>query len=131
MRSPTHLFDRLSLNARVWLVIVLVVAGLAVQAAASSIQARSRQMTTLTADLANHVASAVAIADSFRVRAEAGEFDQAEAKKRALAAIQAMRWDDGTGYLFAFDSGLVMRMHPMAPALVGTNVADKADPNGK
>ncbi|WP_431634028.1 methyl-accepting chemotaxis protein [Dyella sp. KULCS107] len=131
MRTPAQILDRLSLQARVWLVIVLVIAGLAALTVVSAVETRKQQMATLTTDLANHVASAVAIADSFEQRAKAGEFDDAEARKRALAAIQSMRWDHGTGYLFAFDSGLVMRMHPISPALVNTNVGEKADPNGK
>jgi len=125
------MLDRLSLQARVWLVIVLVIAGLAALTVVSAVETRKQQMATLTTDLANHVASAVAIADGFEKRAKAGEFDDAEARKRALAAIQSMRWDQGTGYLFAFDSGLVMRMHPISPALVDTNVGEKVDPTGK
>ena len=105
MRTPAQMLDRLSLQARVWLVIVLVIAGLAALTVVSAVETRKQQMATLTTDLANHVASAVAIADSFEQRAKAGEFDDAEARKRALAAIQSMRWDQGTGYLFAFGSG--------------------------
>jgi len=131
MRSPTQLLNRLSLGARVWLVIALVVAGLLALTVASAMETRKQQMATLEKDLADHVTSAVAVAESFHQRAAAGEFSDAEAKKQALAAIQAMRWDNGTGYLFAFDSGLVMRMHPISPALVGQNVGEKADPNGK
>ncbi|MGN6235420.1 methyl-accepting chemotaxis protein [Dyella sp.] len=130
MRTPAQILDRLSLQARVWLVIVLVIAGLAALTVVSAMETRRQQMTALTDDLANHVASAVAIADSFRARAAAGEFDEAEAQKRALAAIQAMRWDDGTGYLFAIDSKLMLRMHPMRPDFIGKFVGDEHDRNG-
>ncbi|ODV10091.1 MAG: chemotaxis protein [Rhodanobacter sp. SCN 68-63] len=130
MRTPAQMLDRLSLQARVWLVIVLVIAGLAALTVVSAMETRRQQMTALTDDLANHVASAVAIADSFRARAAAGEFDEAEAQKRALAAIQAMRWDDGTGYLFAIDSKLMLRMHPMRPDFIGKYVGDEHDRNG-
>ncbi|WP_063672399.1 methyl-accepting chemotaxis protein [Dyella thiooxydans] len=131
MRKLSHFLDRLSLNARVWLVIVLVIAGLAALTVVTAMEIRKQQMASLEVDLANHVASAVAVADSFHKRAAAGEFDDAEARKRALAAIQAMRWDNGTGYLFAFDSKLFMRMHPVSPALVGQDVGGKTDPDGK
>lgn len=53
------MLDRLSLQARVWLVIVLVIAGLAALTVVSAVETRKQQMATLTADLANHVASAV------------------------------------------------------------------------
>ncbi|MDE1893752.1 MAG: cache domain-containing protein [Pseudomonadota bacterium] len=131
MRSLIRFFDHLSLNARVWMVIALVIAGLAALTVVGAMETRDQQMTALETDLANHVDSAIAVAESFRTRAAAGEFDQAEAQKRALAAIQAMRWDHGNGYLFAFDSRLFMRMHPIAPALVGKDVGKMADPTGK
>ena len=130
MFSPIRFFNRLSLNARVWLVIALVIAGLAALTVVGAMETRRQQMMTLETDLANHAASAIAIADSFRARAAAGEFDQAEAQKRALAAIQAMRWDKGTGYLFAFDSKLILRMHPMRTKDVGKYVGDDHDLNG-
>lgn len=95
----------------------------------SAVETR-KQMATLTTDLANHVASAVAIADASN-SAPRPASSMRPRRKRALAAIQSMRWDHGTGYLFAFDLGLVMRMHPISPALVNTNVGEKADPNGK
>ena len=130
MRSPSEFFNRLSLNARVWLVIALVIAGLASLTVVSAMETRKQQMATLEGDLADHVASAIAVAEGFRARADAGEFSQAEAEKRALAAIQSMRWDDGTGYLFAIDSKLMLRMHPMRPKAVGTYVGDDHDRNG-
>ncbi len=130
MRSLSRFFDHLSLNARVWLVIVLVIAGLATLTMVTALETRKQQMAALEVDLANHVDSAMAIAESFRQRAAAGEFDQAEAQKRALAAIQAMRWDNGTGYLFALDSKLVLRMHPMRSKDVGKYVGDEHDRNG-
>ena len=130
MRSPIRFLGRLSLNARVWLVIALVVAGLIALTVASAMETRKQQMADLQKDLANHVASAVAIADGFRARATAGEFSDAEAQKRALAAIQMMRWDNGTGYLFALDSKLILRMHPMRPTFVGKYVGDEHDRDG-
>jgi methyl-accepting chemotaxis protein len=124
------MLDRLSLHARVWLVIVLVIAGLAALTVVSAVETRKQQMSTLTADLSNHVDSAVAIAEAFRKRAEAGEFDQAEAQKRALRVIETMRWGNGTGYLFATDSQLVLRMHPFRGKDIGKFVGDDKDPNG-
>ncbi len=130
MLSPTRFFNHLSLHARVWLVIALVIAGLATLTVIGAVETRRQQMTTLEIDLANHVASAISIADSFRARSAAGEFDQGEAQKRALAVIQAMRWDNGTGYLFAFDSKLILRMHPMKAKDVGKYLGDEHDRDG-
>jgi methyl-accepting chemotaxis protein len=130
MRTPAQILDRLSLQARVWLVIVLVIAGLAALTVVSAVETRKHQMSTLTDNLSNHVDSAVAIAESFRKRAEAGEFDQTEAQKRALRVIETMRWGNGTGYLFATDSQLVLRMHPFRGNDIGKFVGDDKDPSG-
>lgn len=130
MRHPAQFLNRLSLRARVWLVIVLVIAGLATLTIATAVETRKQQMNALYDNLANHAAAAIAIADGYRQRAEAGEFDQAEAQKRALYAIQTMRWDDGTGYLFAIDSKLMLRMHPMRTKDIGKFVGDETDSKG-
>ncbi|WP_326937895.1 cache domain-containing protein, partial [Frateuria sp. Soil773] len=81
--------------------------------------------------LADEVATAAAIAQSYHDRAQAGEFSDAVAKQRALEAMRAMRWNGGSGYVFAFDSGLVMRMHPMLADKEGKSIRDDTDKNGK
>ncbi|MDE1965434.1 MAG: cache domain-containing protein [Xanthomonadaceae bacterium] len=130
MRRFAQLLDRLSLRARVWLVIVLVIAGLASLTVISAMETRRQQMAALTADLSNHVDAAISIAEAYRQRAAAGEFDQAEAERRALKVIESMRWAKGTGYLFATDSKLVLRMHPFRAKDIGKFVGDDKDPNG-
>jgi Methyl-accepting chemotaxis protein len=131
MSSPLKFLDRLSLGLRVWLVIAFVVAGLAALTTISAFDSRKLQMQARVNGLSDEVATAIAVAQSYHQRAQAGEFGEAEAKRRALVVIQAMRWNDGAGYVFAFDSDLVMREHPFAAALVGKSVRDNLDPTGK
>jgi methyl-accepting chemotaxis protein len=71
------------------------------------------------------------VAQGFHDRATAGEFSDEEAQRRALAAIRSMRWNGGAGYVFVFDSNLVMRMHPMLAAKEGKNIRDDTDSEGK
>ncbi|MCX7515337.1 methyl-accepting chemotaxis protein [Frateuria hangzhouensis] len=131
MLSPLKLLNRLSLAARVWLVIAFVVAGLLTLTVLSAYDSRRVQMDARVHSLRDQVSTAIAVADSYRVRAEAGEFTDAEARRRALSTIAAMRWNDGAGYLFALDSGYALRMHPIRQADLGKNVHDETDPNGK
>ncbi len=131
MVSPMKFLDRLSLSAKVWLVIAFVVAGLAALTVISALDSRRLQMEARVNALGDEVNTAMSVLKSYHERAEAGEFSDAEARKRAFAEVAALHWNNGAGYLFGFDSDLVMRLHGARPALVGKNVHDDADVNGK
>jgi methyl-accepting chemotaxis protein len=73
--------------------------------------------------------SAVAIADSYHKRAEAGEMTMEEAQQAALTAIGDMRYN-GSEYFWVNDMQPVMVMHPIKPELNGQNLADFKDPAG-
>ena len=129
--SPLKLLERLTLAARVWLVIAIVVIGLVALTLMSAIDSRGLQMQARERALGDQVATATSLLQSYHERAAKGEFSEAEAQRRALAALSTLRWNDGTGYVYAFDSGLVMRMHPIMPKRVGNSIRDDADSTGK
>lgn len=76
------------------------------------------------------VESSWAIIDRYVKEAESGRVDEETAKKSALADIAALRYD-GSNYFWVNDSSPTMVMHPMKPALDGTDLSGLADPNGK
>ncbi|MBE1159484.1 methyl-accepting chemotaxis protein [Dyella acidiphila] len=129
--SPLKLLERLSLAARVWLVIAIVVSGLITLTVMSAVDSRSLQMQARERALGDQVATATSLLQSYHARAAKGEFSDAVAQQRALAALSALRWNDGTGYVYVFDSQLVMRMHPIMPKRVGNSIKDDADRTGK
>jgi len=131
MKSPLKLLEHLSLAARVWLVIAIVVVGLVALTVLSAIDSRSLQMQARERALGDQVATALSVLQSYHDRAAKGEFSDAEAQRRALAALSTLRWNNGTGYIYVFDSGLIMRMHPIMPKRVGQNIHDETDANGK
>ncbi|HWU76168.1 MAG TPA: methyl-accepting chemotaxis protein [Rhodanobacter sp.] len=122
---------RLSLNAKVALVVVVVIAGLASLTVMNAFELRNRQMGDLQDNLQNAIESAVSVADGFHQRALKGEFSDAEAEKLALAQIHDMRWDKGSGYVFVFDTNLIMRMHPLRANWAGKDISAETDANGK
>ena len=130
MSALKNWFGRTTLNTRVWLVMTVVVLGLMGQAVMSGVESRRVQMDVLANTLEQHVTAAIAIADAYHARAVKGETSDLEARIAALDDIQAMRWSNKTGYVFAFDSALTMRMHPLRPADIGKNIRDDADGNG-
>lgn len=131
MMSPLKTLERLSLSARVWLVIAIVVIGLVALTVMSAIDSRALQMQARERALSDEVATAVSLMQSYQDRAAKGEFNEADAQRRALAALSALRWNDGTGYVYVFDSDLTMRMHPIMPKRVGGSIRDDKDSTGK
>jgi len=80
-------------------------------------------------ELRQLVESAVAIADSYHKRAEAGEISVEEAQQAALSAIGAMRYN-GVEYFWVNDMRPVMVMHPIKPELDGQDLSGFKDPAG-
>jgi methyl-accepting chemotaxis protein len=131
MLSPKRWsFNRLSLNARVLLVMVVVIAGLVGLTVMNAFASRSRQMSGLERTLRSEIETAISVASGFHARAAKGEFSDAEAERLALAQIHDMRWDGGTGYVFVFDTGMIMRMHPLRPNWAGKDISAETDANG-
>lgn len=124
-------FNRLSLNARLLLVMVTVIAGLAGLTVMNAFESRSRQMQGLESTLRSEIESAVSVASGFHERAAKGEFSEAEAQKQALAQIRNMQWNKGAGYVFVFDGDYVLDMHPVWLDKLGKSVRDETDQNGK
>ncbi|MBQ4854356.1 cache domain-containing protein [Rhodanobacter sp. B2A1Ga4] len=124
-------FDRLSLNARLVMVVTVVVLGLFGLTVVNALQSRASQMEGLERLLRSEIESAVSVASGFHERATRGEFGEAEAQKRALAQIHDMQWDKGAGYVFAFDDSYVLTEHPVMLDKLGTSVRDMTDQNGK
>ncbi|MET0936766.1 MAG: methyl-accepting chemotaxis protein, partial [Luteibacter sp.] len=130
MSALKNWFGRTTLNTRVWMVMTVVVLGLVGQAVMSGVESRRVQMQGLQDTLEQHVTAAMAIADAYHARAEKGEISDVEARIAALADIEAMRWAKNTGYVFAFDSSLTMRMHPLRAADIGKNIREDVDGKG-
>ena len=61
---------------------------------------------------------------------QAGQLSRAEAQKRALGIIRAVRYE-GENYLWINDYTGIMVMHPMKPELEGKDLISTRDPSGK
>jgi methyl-accepting chemotaxis protein len=74
--------------------------------------------------------NAVTVFEAYHKQEQAGTLSQKDAQARAIEAIQAMRYQ-GNGYFFITDMKSMMIMHPIKPALNGTDQTDNKDPTGK
>ncbi|AIY40254.1 Methyl-accepting chemotaxis protein I (serine chemoreceptor protein) [Collimonas arenae] len=80
--------------------------------------------------LKNLVETAEGIVKSYAADVTAGKLDKEAAQSEALKRILAMRYAK-TNYVLVVDSRPVVLAHPTLPALVGTNVNERKDPEGK
>ena len=74
--------------------------------------------------------NAVTVFEAYHKQEQAGTLSQKDAQARAIEAIQAMRYQ-GNGYFFITDMKSMMIMHPIKPALNGTDQTENKDPTGK
>ncbi|WP_286791242.1 cache domain-containing protein, partial [Thalassospira sp. UBA4513] len=72
----------------------------------------------------------VTAAQSYQDLVDSGELSQEEAVTEFYRVAAASKFDDGTGYFFAYDSKGVNMMHAANPALVGKDLSKLQDPSG-
>ncbi|KVE38915.1 methyl-accepting chemotaxis protein [Burkholderia sp. BDU5] len=122
--------NRMSLNRKLWLALALVWVGLLGVGAWSAFETRSTMLAERKEGMANLVDSAAGVVKAYYALAQSGKMSDADARRDALERLSAMRYGD-SGYLFVMDSKPIVLMHPTLPKLVGTQVGDYLDPDGK
>lgn len=75
------------------------------------------------------VETAYGVIDYYHQQAVKGVLSETAAKTVALAAVETLRYDEGS-YFWINDMEPRMIMHPFAKDLVGKSLADYQDPNG-
>ena len=80
--------------------------------------------------LKDMVEASLTVLASYDARVKAGEFTLEEGQKRAAETVKNMTYGKD-GYLWINDMKPKMIMHPTQPQLIGTDLADYTDPNGK
>jgi len=119
-----------SLKAQLLSALVVMWIGLLALAAWSAFSARENMMDERKDGLRRVVEAANGVVNSYVADVADGKISKEEAQKNALERIAAMRYD-GDNYLFIFDSRPVVLMLPSNKAMIGKNVADRKDSEGK
>ncbi|MBH9653663.1 cache domain-containing protein [Burkholderia pseudomallei] len=122
--------NRMSMNRKLWLALALVWVGLLGVGAWSAFETRTTMLAERKEGMANLVDSAAGVVKAYYALAQSGKMSDEDARRDALERLAAMRYGD-SGYLFVMDSKPVVLMHPTLPKLVGTQVGDYLDPDGK
>ena len=121
---------KLRIGHRLMMIVAFAVVGLVVTISLDLISLRQTMMEDRRMLVKDMVAAAHAIATDYHGRAQAGELSPSEAQDAAKAAIGAMRYGDGD-YLWVHNLEGEMLMHPTNAGLVGKNILNLADANGK
>ena len=121
---------RLTIARRIYLLIAVGFAGLLVNTFLDSRELGSALKHQKQMELQHLGELAIAIAKDEHTVSQKGELPAAEAQKRALARIAALRYGNND-YFFVNDMNNVTLMNPMSPQLNGKNMAALKDPTGK
>ncbi|TKC89582.1 hypothetical protein FAZ69_11695 [Trinickia terrae] len=123
--------NTMTLNRKLWLAVLLVWLGLLGVGLWSAIETRNTMLDDRKAALAGLGDAAQGVVKSYYALSQSGKMSEADAQREALARLAAMRYSGDGGYVFVSDSRPVVLMHPTQSDLVGKNMGDFKDPDGK
>src|SRR6201986_4896949 len=109
----------------------VVAIGLVALTAFASLQSRSTLLAERKQNLRSYVDAGQAIIDRYVALESSGKLGRSDAQRQAMDKLRVMRWENGTVFFFLIDSKPLMLTHPVSPKMVGTNIGDKKDANGK
>ncbi|CAN7665916.1 methyl-accepting chemotaxis protein [Trinickia sp. LjRoot230] len=122
--------NRLSLNAKLWLALVVTWIGLLFLGGWAALQTRDIMLAERKAAIQNVVTAANGVVADYAQLAQRHVLTEDEAKQQAMARLAAMRYP-GNGYLIITTAKPVVLMHPTLADLRNKDVSQYADPDGK
>jgi len=122
--------NRLSLNAKLWLALVVTWLGLLFLGGWAAMQTRDIMLTERKAAIRNVVEAASGIVAEYAKLADNHTLTEEQAKHEAMARLSEMRYP-GFGYLMIANAKPVVLMHPTLADLRNKDVSNYADSNGK
>ncbi len=123
------MFKNLKLAARLYLLAAIAMTSLLLISAESLWTLRSSLMNERRENLASLTDSAVSSLSHFHALAQKGEMTEEEAKRRAAETVSTLRYGE-SGYFWIHTRDLRMVMHPIKPAMNGTDVSAMEDADG-
>nr|WP_314858029.1 methyl-accepting chemotaxis protein [uncultured Undibacterium sp.] len=126
-------FDSLhniNIAKRLGLLIISAILGIVVIATASLFSERALILKERQNSVKQTVEIAHSIVAHYHDLAKQAKMSESDAKLAAMAAVKSMRYGDGD-YIWINDMRPYMVMHPIKPALDGTDLSTNKDPTGK
>jgi len=122
-------FHALSIQAKIFIIVGVLGAGLAALVVVAALQIQSSVMNERKVATRQVVEEALGVVESFAARSDSGELTQAEAQRQAAETLRGLRYS-GVEYFWINDMAPVMIMHPFKPELEGTDLSGITDPSG-
>ncbi len=122
---------RLTISIRLYGLVLLALVVLGAAMTFSLFQSYASSAQERKAGLAQMNDAAIALLKKYQALETSGAMSREQAQTEAKAAIGAMRYAGGSGYLWINDMQPRMVMHPIKPELNGTDLSQNKDPNGK
>lgn len=120
----------LSLKSKLRLAMVLMWVGLLALGGWSAMNARDIMMQERRDGLERIVEVASSIVGGFAAQVNNRTLTPEEGKKQALDQLRKLRYDNDN-FVFVVDSAPLLLMHPNGTSIIGKNVGDRKDTNGK
>ncbi len=122
--------NNLKISTRLGWLIASALAGIVLLVAVFLYSEKALLMHERQLGLQQAVETAHGVVSHFHDLAVKGVMPEEEAKKAAISAVKTLRYG-GTEYFFIQDFQQKMVMHPISPALDGTDLSGLKDPSGK
>ena len=124
-------FRHFSISNRLFSVSILAFLGIVAVATLVSLELKSSLYEQRRAALKDHVEGALGVIEHHHGLFSEGKLGEAEAKQMATSVVSSMRYDEGKGYFWINDMHPKVVMHPLKPALVGKDMGNSTDAEGK
>ena len=128
--DPGRSVNRLSLNTKLWLALLITWLGLLFLGGWAAVQLRDTMLAGRKAAIEDVVNVAHGVVADYAKMAERNELTVAQAQQQAMARLSAMRFP-GNGYLLITTAKPVVIMHPVLVDLRNRDVSNYADTRGK
>ncbi|HXZ09086.1 MAG TPA: methyl-accepting chemotaxis protein [Paraburkholderia sp.] len=122
--------NRLSLNTKLWLALLITWLGLLFLGGWAAMQSRDTMLAGRKAAIQDVVNAAYGVVADYAELAARHELTDAQAQQQAMARLAAMRFP-GNGYMIITTAHPVVIMHPILADLRNKDVSNYTDSNGK
>ncbi|MCM2131359.1 methyl-accepting chemotaxis protein [Larsenimonas rhizosphaerae] len=119
-----------TMRSRIIVIMTAVVIGMLGLSLLDALSSRHQKMEEKRSFLMGKVNTAIALAQFQFDRAQRGDISEEQARLNARDQLATLRWDNGTGYMFVFDSAPTMLMHPVDRGKEGRNLNGATDQDG-